>query len=56
MRERQAPAWRGDARRGLWANLGIAAMVLILLGALAVARQAEGRAGSDAVMAQDGSA
>ena len=56
MRERQAPAWRRAARRGFWANLGIAAMVLILLGAVEVARHAEGQAGSDAVMAQDGSA
>lgn len=41
MREQQAPAWRREARRGFWANLGIAAMVLILLGAVAVARQTE---------------
>lgn len=41
MREPQAPVWRREALRGLWANLGIAAMVLILVGAVAVARQAE---------------
>ncbi|MES3030219.1 MAG: hypothetical protein V4820_20475 [Pseudomonadota bacterium] len=55
MRERLAPAWRREARRGLWANLGIAAMVLILLGAVAVARHAEGP-GPAAVVATGGSA
>lgn len=42
MRERRAPSCVREARRGFWANLGIAAMVLILLGAVIVARQAEG--------------
>lgn len=47
----------GGDRRGLWANLGIAAMVLILVGAVALARQAEGRdQPSPAASAQDGSA
>ena len=51
MRERQAPVWRGEARRGLWANLGIAVMVLILLGAVVVARQTEGVGPGQAVAA-----
>lgn len=43
--------------RGLWANLGIAAMVLILVGAVALARQAEGRGPpSPPAVSQDGSA
>lgn len=48
---------RGGDRRGLWANLAIAAMVLILAGAVALARQAEGR-GQPAPpgVSQDGSA
>lgn len=56
MRERQARAWRREARRDLWANLGIVAMVLILLAAVGIARHAEGAAGPTAVVAQDGSA
>ena len=55
MSERQAPAWRREARRGLWANLGIAAMVMILLGAIAVARQTE-TAGTAQAVATEGSA
>lgn len=44
MRDGELPMFRrGGDRRGLWANLGIAAMVLILVGAVALARQAEGR-------------
>jgi hypothetical protein len=54
--ERQAPGWRREARRDFWGNLGIAAMVLILLAAVAVARQAEGQGAPAATMARDGSA
>ena len=54
--ERQAPGWRREARRDLLGNLGIAAMVLILLGAVAIARQAESQDLPAATTARDGSA
>lgn len=56
MRERQAPPWLREARHGFWANLGIAAMVLILLGAVVVARQAEGAGQAVRQASADGSA
>ncbi len=58
MRDGEAPMPPpGGDRRGLWANLGIAAMVLILVGAVALARQAEGRGQpSSPAASQDGSA
>lgn len=56
MHERQAPSWRREARRDFWGNLGIAAMVLILLGAVAIARQAEGQEAPAATTTRDGSA
>ena len=56
MDDRQAPGWRREARRGVWGRLGIAAMVLILLGAVAIAWRAEGRNPPAVTMAGDGSA
>ena len=56
MDDRQAPGWRREARRGVWGRLAIAAMVLILLGAVVIAWQAEEGNPPSATLARDGSA